>query len=54
MGSVLGGIVGWIIPVGVDEVNRAIIGASIGYLLAVIGLRVWGQSSTPRIPDAAV
>jgi len=54
LGAVIGGVLGWTIPIAADEAHRAIVGAVIGYVLAVVCLRIWGQSLTPRETDAAV
>ena len=53
LGAVIGGVVGWTIPATEDPM-RAMVGALIGYALAVFCLRIWGQSARPRESDAAV
>jgi hypothetical protein len=48
MGTVVGGVVAWMIPVGRDQIGRAVLGAVLGFLAAAFVLR----RTTPRVRNA--
>ena len=48
MGTVVGGVVAWMIPVGRDHIGRAVLGAVLGLLAAAFVLR----RTTPRVRAA--
>ncbi|HEX5726683.1 MAG TPA: hypothetical protein VFX98_14505 [Longimicrobiaceae bacterium] len=50
-GTVAGGALGWMLPLGSNEINRAIWGALAGFFAAALLLRL--VASAPRVPRKA-
>lgn len=50
IGTVVGGVTAWSLPLGHDPIGRGVIGAIVGFLVAALLLR----RTTPRVRRAAI
>lgn len=51
LGTIAGGLIGWLLPFGVDPVNRTVLAGFLGFVMAVIVLRQTASRLEGAISD---